>query len=904
MEWLRKVCSRGRRYDELSESIREHLDEKIADLMDRGMTQEQAESAARREFGNVTRIEERSREVWQWPTLESIWADVKYAIRQLTKSPAFATTAVLTLALGIGATTAIFTLVHAVLLKSLPVVNPRQLYRVGDIENCCAAGGLQDDWSLFSDSLYRYFRDHTPGFDQLAAMDATTNLVVVRRSSSQSAQPMVNEFVSGNYFSTFGLTAYQGRMLTNEDDQVSAAPVAVMNFHTWQQKYNADPSVVGSSFDIDGHPFTVIGITPPGFFGDRLQQNPPSFWIPLADEPLLLGSNSILNRPDLHWLDLIGRIRPEVNPATLQSQMQVELRQWLLSSESRLDTGERGQVSRQILRLTAGGGGIRVMQEKYESGLRLLMWISVFVLAIVCANLAHLMLVRASSRRQLSSVRAALGASRGRLIRQAITESIVLAALGGTAGLVVAFAGTKMILHLAFRNAYVPINATPELAVLIFAFVAVLLTGLLFGIAPAWIMQRANPAEALRGAARSTRSRTSLAQKALVVGQAALSLVLLCAAGLLTASLENIQHQNFGFDTTNRYILHIDPQMAGYPPQKMEALYRQLQSTLEAIPGINGIGVSLYSPMDGVNPNETVYIAGQAPPPPDSSQNNASWDRVIPGYFSTIGTKLTQGRSFSEDDSSGTQKVAVVNQAFVRRFFKNENAIGKHFGTGSVNHATDYEIVGVTENTQYQSPTEQIPPMYFLPFAQAPNDGSRFLDAIEIWSGVPQASLERQIRSVVAQAAPNLTILDIGPFADQVNATLQQQTMIARLTSLFGFLALILAGIGLYGVTAYLVEQHTNEIGIRMALGATRPSVLRLVLKGAFLQVGIGLVVGVPMTILAGRAMSSQLFGVKPYDPLVLSSTILILGIATFIAAIIPARRAAAIDPMQALRSE
>lgn len=905
MRWLLQILMRRRRYDELSQSIREHLEEKVADLVDRGMTPQEAERIARREFGNVALVEERSREVWQWPAIETFWADIRYALRQLRRAPSFSATTIVTLALGIGATTAIFTLVHAVLLKSLPVVRPGELYRIGDKENCCAASGLQGDWSLFSGSLYRYFRSYTPGFDQLAAMDAATNLVAVRRNgSSQPAIPMTNEFVSGNYFSAFGLTAFRGRTLADGDDRPGAAPVAVMSFRTWEQRYAGDPAMIGSAFDIDGHVMTIVGIAPPGFFGDRMQQNPPSFWIPLTDDAVLLGTNSILNRPNLHWLDLIGRVQPGVSPIQLQARLQVELRQWLLSPESGLSTGERRLVARQVLRLTPGGGGIRVMQDQYRDGLRLLMGISLFVLAIVCANLANLMLVRTSSRRQLISVRAALGASSGRLIRQAITESVVLAFLGGVAGLGVAFASTRMILHLAFPNAYVPIDTAPELHVLLFALAAVLLTGLLFGIAPAWMMQRANPADALRGAGRIMRRGSSMAQKLLVTGQAALSLVLLGVAGMLTASLANVQHQHFGFDPSHRTIVHIDPQMASYKPDQTATLFRRIRSSLESIPGIDAVSFSLYSPMEGVNPNDTVFLEGQAPPAPDSDQNNASWNRVTPGYFATLGTSLLQGRSFSDGDTSHGQKVAVVNQAFARKFFGNKSPLGMHFGRGSASHVSDFEIVGVTENTQYQNPADPVPPMYFLPFAQSPADGSRFLSAIEIRSSLTRADLESRMRRTIARIAPDLTILDVSPLSDQVNAALRQQSIVARLTSLFGVLALVLAAVGLYGVTAWLVEQQRSEIGIRMALGARRSAILRLILRQASMQVGAGLVIGIPLAILSAHGISGQLFGVRPSDPLALGGAALMLGVAAAIAAMIPARRAARIDPIQALHSE
>jgi len=840
--------------------------------------------------------------------------DVRYALRQFANAPGFTATAVLTLALGIGATTAIFTLVHAVLLNSLPVAKPSELYRIGNNENCCVNGGLQDEWSLFSYDKYKMFRDNTPGFVELAAFQAGGGLVGVRRvGSNQPARSQRSEYVSGNYFAMFGIGAYAGRVLTPKDDVKGAAPVVVMNYRTWQQKYGEDPSIVGASLAINGQPFTVVGIAPAGFFGDRLQ-NPPEFWIPLADEPIVNRAGSFLDMPESDWLDVIGRIAPGVNPRPIEARMQVELQQWLLSPLSKLDAGTRALVPKQTVHLSPGGAGVQAMRDEYQNGLRLLMAVSAFVLIIACANVANLMLVRAATRKQQTAIRAALGASRTRQIAMALTESSVLAFLGGILGIALAFAGTRLILHLAFHTVQVAIVATPSLPVLAFTFTVTLLTGILFGVAPAWSTATADPADALHGANRSTAGSGSWVQKTLVIGQAALSLVLLCAAGLLTQSLRNLQHQHFGIDTNGRYILHVDAQMAGYKAAQLPALYRQLRESLTRIPGVQKVSFSLYSPMEGNNYQETVYIAGQAPPPPDSSQNSASWVRVSDDYFDVVGTKVLQGRPVTHEDTAATRNIAVVNQAFAKKFFSNESAIGQHFGIFDPKNAGTFEIVGVTEDAQYREPTRPIGPMFFLPGEQhAAYDDSRFasfessshyLSSVELQTQGSVQDLESQVRRELAQVNSDLAVIDFMSFADQVKGNFDQQNMIAKLTSLFGFLALALASVGLYGVTAYSVERRTNEIGIRMALGADRANVFGLVLRGAFLQVGIGLFIGIPAVILGGRAMATQLFGVKPYDPNILFLTTAVLGAATFVAAVVPARWASSLEPMQALRAE
>jgi predicted permease len=843
--------------------------------------------------------------------------DIRYALRQFLKTPGFTITAILTLALGIGATTAVFTLIHAVLLKSLPVAKPSELIRIGDNENCCINGGMQDDWSLFSTEQYREFRDHTPGFSNLAAFQAgRTTLGVRRAGSNHASEPLGGEFVSGNAFETFGLTAWAGRLLEPSDDHKGAAPVVVMSYRTWQQKFGKDPSVVGASFLINGNAFTVVGIAPPGYFGERLTSDPPSFWIPLSDSPLVQnGSFNVLDAPELDWLNLIGRVKPGANLKQMEAQLQVELRQFLLSPISKVEKRAASLIPRQTLHLAPGGGGVQQMQDNFKDGLHLAMWISAFVLLIACANLANLMLVRATARKAQTSVRSALGAPRSRLVRQALTESVVLAVLGGLAGLAVAYGGARLLIHMVSGKSYIPINASPSLPVLAFAFAVSVVTGVLFGVAPAWMTAHANPIEALRGANRSTKASGLWTQKILVVLQAAVSLALLCAAGLLIRSLTNLQNQHFGFQTQNRYILHIDPAMAGYKADQSDVFFRQLHDTLAAIPGVKEVTYSLYSPMEGDNWGQDVYIEGQAPAPPGSNFNNASWDRVSGGYFDNIGTKIIAGRGITEQDTRATEAVAVVNEAFAKHFFKNGDAIGHHFGDLDQKYSGNFTIVGITEDTQYWDPTSHIRSMFFLPADQWEKyddpsekmfeDVSHLeLSAVEIQTAGFVPGLEGQVRSALSQINPNLTLIGFESFADQVREQFLEQEILVQLTSVFGFLALTLAAIGLYGVTAYSVAQRTSEIGIRMALGADRAGIVQMVLRSAFLQAAIGLAIGMPAAIFGSRFMASLLYNVRPWDPVILIGATVILAIAAFLAAVIPAQRAASVEPMTALRVE
>jgi predicted permease len=843
--------------------------------------------------------------------------DIRYALRQFFRTPGFTITAILTLALGIGATTAIFTLIHAILLKSLPVAEPSQLVRIGDNENCCINGGMQNDWSLFSTEQYREFREHTPGFASLAAFQAGRSELGVRRAGSKSAaEALPAEFVSGNAFATFGLKAWAGRLLEPRDDNKGAAPVAVMSYRTWQQKFGQDPSVVGSTFLINGVAFTIVGVGPPGYFGDKLTSDPPALWLPLSASPVVLtGSFNVYEEPELDWLNLIGRAEPGANQKQIEAQLQVELRNFLNNPIAQVDPAEKGLIPKQTLHLSYGGGGVQQMQDSVRPQLKLLMWISAFVLLIACANLANLMLVRATARKGLTSVRSALGAPRRRLVVQAMTESVVLAVVGGVAGLAVAYGGARLLVDAAAGKSYLPISATPSPEVLAFAFGVSLITGILFGVAPAWMTAHADPIDALRGANRSTRHSGLWTQKILVIAQAAISLALLCAAGLLIRSLTNLQRQHFGFETQNRYIAHIDPQMAGYQAPQADAFHRQLKETLEGIPGVKEVTYSTYTPMEGDNWGEEVYIEGQAPPPPGSGQNGASWVRVSPGYFGNIGTRIVAGRGFTEQDNGTGAHVAVVNEIFAKRFFKNGNALGQHFGDFEEKYAGNFTVVGVTEDTQYWDPDSKIRPMFFLPSEQwtkydegplqmEENVSHLEMDAVEIQTAGAVPGLEAQVRRALMQINPNLTMLNFETFQGQVQDQFQQTELMVKMTSVFGLLALVLAAIGLYGVTSYSVAQRTSEIGIRMALGADRAGIVQMVLRSAFLQAGIGLAIGIPGAVIAGHFMASQLYGVRPWDPVVLVTTAVVLAVAAFVAAVLPARRAAGVEPMQALRVE
>jgi putative ABC transport system permease protein len=851
-------------------------------------------------------------------------ADLRDAVRQLRKAPGFATTALITLALGIGATTAIFTLVDQVMLKSLPVTKPGELWRIGDKDRCCNWGGYTQgedgDFTLFSWEAYKHFRAHTPEFTDLAALQAGNAPLGVRRAGSQAPADTRNgEYVSGNFFRTLGVEPWIGRLLTDEDDREGAPPVAVMSYHIWQEKYGSDPSVVGAGYQINGHSFTVIGVSVPGFFGAKLAGwGMPDFWLPLTTEPLIDGATARLKRPNTNFLDLIGRVRPGVNPKSLEAKLRVEFYNWLASHVPEMEPSEKQLWQQQTLHLTPGDAGVTAMREQYQDGLKLLLVASACVLLVACGNLANLMLARGLKDRAQTSIRVALGASRGRLVRKSLIECIMLAATGGVLGIGVAYAGTRLILHLAFQiggpNKYVPISATPSLPVLLFTLAISVLTGIIFGIAPAWVTSHAEPVEALRGENRSVGGGRAWTQKSLVIAQAAMSLVLLSAAALLGQSLRNLEHQNFGFETQGRYIAWINPILGNYKPEQLEPLFRKIDDGLRQIPGVRTVAPALYAPMSGDSWNNGIRVEGR-PEPPAKEDTGAGFTRVMPGFFETIGAKIVLGRAITDEDTDATRKVAVINEAFAKRFFKDQSPIGQHFGPDKIKYSAMFEIVGVVRDMRYMTYDYKDPirPMYWVPEAQtvqyddpAFTSGeiwSHYLYNIVIWAPGNPPGMEERVRKALGSIDPNFVLYGVDPYTKVVNADFQQENMIATLTTLFGALGLMLAAVGLNGVMAYTVEQRTSEIGVRMALGADRGQVLKMVLRGACAQIGIGLALGIPAAVGAGQLMKNQLFGIKAWDPTMLLLAALMLSLAALLASAIPARRAAGVEPMVALRT-
>jgi predicted permease len=838
--------------------------------------------------------------------------DVRYALRQLRKTPGFTFVAVLTLALGIGANAAIFTLVNAVLMRNLPVADPKTLVRIGDNNDCCVNSGVHDsgDYTLFPTQTYQLLKKNVPEFEELAAMQAGFGYrpVIVRRDGvRESARSVSGEFVSGNYFRTFGLQPQAGRLFSDPDDVAGAAMVAVMSYAAWQRDYLGSASVVGSTFWVNTKPVTVVGIAPRGFYGDRLSSNPPDFYLPIETMPVLAEALYV-NDSEVQWLYLVGRMKPGVSTIQLQQKVSALVKRSFAETKMFSAGPGKAQLAKVHVVLTPGGGGIQDIQEQYASNLHLLMAISGLVLLIACANIANLLLARGMGRKAEMSVRTALGAMRGRIVRQLLTESVVLAGMSGLVGLVLAYVGARMLLMLAFSQTQnIPIDASPSTPVLAFACGLSLLTGLLFGVAPAWIASQSEPVEALRGGSRATATGASRLQRGLVVLQAALSLVLLAGAGLFWQSLNRLQHTDFKLESKNRYIVHINPQTAGYATTQLEALYRTMEQRFHTLPEILKVGICTYTAMEDNNWSDNVQVQGQ----PDLNVN-ASFVKTNAEYFDSIGTRVVMGRGIGPQDTSSARPVAVVNQEFVKKLFQNRNPIGQHFGSPGPDSTGDFEIVGVVEDTTYTTPRWKDHAMYFVPAMQrAPSDKdpiegdqSLYAGAIVLETTRPVNDLESQVRSTLASINPNLTVMKFQTFDQQIADRFSDDRMIARLTMLFAALALLLAMVGLYGVTAYSVARRTTEIGIRMALGAERAAVVGMVMRGVILQAALGLVIGVPVALLCVRFVKAQLYDVTSMNVSVLASAIIPLAIAACLAGLVPARRAASTDPAQSLRAE
>jgi len=806
--------------------------------------------------------------------------DARHAWRRLRQRPTLTVVAVATLALGLGANIAIFTLIHAVAIQPLPVKSPDQLYRLGADANCCVNSGVQTDYSLFSYELYAHLRDQVTGFESLAGFQAQPQAMTVRRAGANIAESAFSEYVSGNYFQTLGVAPSAGRLLEAADDRPGADPVFVMSHRVWRDQFGADPSHVGAS---------VV-------------------FLPLGLEPRMRGTASLLAVPSQDWLRIIGRLPDTGRLAAAQTQADTALRQWL-SAQTFPRAEERERVTSARTPIVSASSGVETLRMTFQAPLKLLFVMSGLVLLIAVANLANLLI--AHSDRGQTAIRVALGAAPRRLVRQAVSEGVVLSLLGAVVGVLVAAVATRLIVAVVFPPATAtPVDVTPSALILLFAVGLALVTGVLFSAAPAMALLRTDPIEALRGAGRGGQARSFLPRRSLVIVQVALSLVLLTGAGLLGTSLRQLQDQPLGFETTDRVVVRLDlpTSFAGDIP-RLTSVYSRLREEFGRIPGVRNVTYSLYSPMEGNNWSSEISIDGRAD---QGQRTGSSWNRVGPGYFDTLGTRVLRGRAPDERDTPSSSRVAVVNQTFVTRYFESEEPIGRRLGIGGPANARDFEIVGVVEDVKYTGADQPTRPMIFLPDFQIPaaqdGDGnvmarSTLLRAVSVHATTGAGALEPQFRQAIARVDPNLTVVRVLSMADQVAGNFRMNRLLSGLTSAYGVLALALAFLGLYAVTSSTVARRTREIGIRMALGADRSRVIRDVVREALGHTAGGLVVGIPIALLSTGTIAALLYSVQPRDPLVIGGAALVLLVSTVVAAAVPARRASRVEPTRALRN-
>ena len=850
--------------------------------------------------------------------LEHVSQDLRYGVRALRKAPAFTAAATVVLGLGIGVNAAIFSLVHAVLLKSLPVREPGELVLFGTGATSGVVSGQTGVYSVFSYPLYEAFRDHNSFFSGLCAFQSQDSRLSVQDARGGAPLAAPGKLVSGNYFAVLGAGAAAGRTLTRADDTPGAPAVAVVSYRYWTSHYGQSRSALGDSIQINRVPFTIVGVAASGFFGDTLKVDPPDFWLPLETEREIDRGREIIDNPDNHWLYLIGRMKADVNVRQAQAGLSLELRQWLTArAGSQPREKIREDISNSRIELTPGGSGITHLRRQYSESLRILMWSAGFVLLVAAGNIAGLFVAYGSSRSLETSVRLALGATRNRLLTQVLIQSVLLAISGGVAGIVLASLTVRFLLLIFFpESRYVPIDAIPGAAVLLYTAAISVVTGVVFGIVPAVRSSRGDLEFVMRAAGGGGKGVVAGGRRfsmggALAMVQIAVSLPLVVSGGLLARSLGQLEHQRFGFNPERVLMISVDPQLAGYRYDELSGLYQRLRERLKRVRGVRAASLSLYSPFSS-QWSSRVSIQGYVSAPNENVY--AWWNRVGPDYFETLGTKLLLGRGIGEEDTPGARMVAVVSESFARAYFRNQNPIGKRFGMGDGEGSGKIEIVGVAEDAKYSNPRADAPRMFYIPLLQ--NSKTRnavlasalvrsgYIHDIEIRTEGKAALIVSEARRAIAEVDRNLAVLKVTTLKEHVRGSLRQESMIAELTGAFSILAVLLACVGLYGLVTFTVERRTGEIGIRIALGAQTGRVLWTVLRDVVLLMVGGVTVGLIFAFGCTRLIAAKLYGVTALDPPTVIPATLLLVMVGLLAGYLPARRASRVDPMAALRYE
>ena len=842
--------------------------------------------------------------------MDTMWQDIRFATRTLLKSPGFTAVAVLSLALGIGANTALFSLVNALLLRHLPVSHPEQLVAVGLASR---VGGVSEGtprFDLLSLPLYYAIRDANRSFSGVLASGRTGGLDVRPEGSAATAEAEHprGRMVTGNYFSLLGVRAAIGRTFTEEDDRPGGAspPTVVLGYQYWQRQFGRDPGVVGKRLRINGGLFAVIGVAAPEFDGEIVGQRT-DLWIPVTQQPLVNPGRNWLSDGNTSWLLLLGRLKPGVTLEQARAELDPLVHRLIPQLPGiKLDQDDLAAIARGHVMVSPGGLGFSSVRARFMQPLLLLFGMVAVVLLICCANIANLLLTRAAGRAREIGVRLAIGASRGRLVRQLLTESVLLSLLGTACGAALAVWASRMLLIMASGGSHpIPLDVHPDWRVLGFTLGITLLTALLFGLAPGLRAVRVDLLSALKpsmgrtGQAGGGRGKFR-AGKVLVVAQVAVCLLLLTGAGLLARSLNNLMQQDVGFDRDHLLVLETDPVASGYDQKQMDAMMRDVTASLAELPGVTGV-VPSYNGLFSGTENATLLGFGDLKRTSVDDRTNY-YDMVGPGYFQIVGAHILKGRGILPQDTETSPKVTVLSAAMARYLYPGTDPLGHHLIMGDEQKPVPVEIVGVVSDIKEHDLAEAAGRRFFLPISQRP-DEIGYLRFILRTPGEPGA-LTKTVKLRMAERFPNLHVLDVSPVLDNMRDDITEQRMLAQLSSLFGALALVLAVTGLYGVMSYTTSLRTNEIGIRMALGAERGAVLRMVLGESLWLLGAGIVAGVVLAAAALRVLSSRLFGLSAMDPVTFAAAIGVLGVAVLLAGYLPARRAARVDPLVALREE
>lgn len=893
---------RKRTQKDFSDELESHLALEADRLREEGMSETDAATAARRNLGNITKTEERFYESHRWLWLDYLWQDLRYGLRTLRRSPGLTAVAVLSLALGIGANTAIFSLMNAVMLRELPVQKPSQLVLFGTGE----ARGDDNGFATTKCYSYPFFRDMRQKNQVFSDISAVLSIEFKKMhgtvGDSAALEPMSVQLVTGTYFSMLGVQPILGQSFTEAvDEPAGGHPVAIVSYSWWKRRFARDPAIVGKTVTLESRIYTIVGVMPPRFFGTEVGQSP-DLWIPLSMEEQVSPGWNGLENPIFQSLYVLGRLKPGVSVRQAEANVNVLARQiWHEEAGPVLTREQQTRLEHAYIKLTPAARGMPHIRYEASTPLLILMAIVGLVLLIACANIANLLLARATTRQREIAVRMAIGARRARLIRQMLTESLLMAFLGGTMGILLAWWGSEALVGMiSSGRERLPLSVTPDGTILLFTLAVSIITALLFGIVPALRATRINLTPALKeGRGMAVASSRGRLGNALIVSQVAISLVLLVGAGLFLHSLLNLAHVDTGFDRHNVLLFSIDPADVGYKENaRLASLYQQIEQRVGALPGVHSASISFFTFNQGEWGDDAV-VEGRGPAP--EYNHNVLYNVIGTEYFKTMGIPLLTGRVFNAHDTANSSKVAIINQTMAQEFFPGGSPIGRRFGIGDdPKHSADIEVVGVVKNAKYLGLEERAYPAAYFPYTQ----NTQYYGDLEVrYSGDPGAIIS-EVRRAVGEVNRSLPLSYQETLAQQVEQSISGQTLVARLSAFFGLLAVFLACIGIYGLMSYAVTRRTNEIGIRMALGAERWTVVWMVMRESLALVGVGLAIGLPVALAADRLVAGMLFGLKPADPISIAGAALALLAFAALAGYLPARRAAKIEPTVALRYE